>query len=71
MFEVKVVLDSKIVSNKHYLVDWLGYTPNHHTWESAKNLDDASELIIEFHCKFPNKPSLNSYIIACGTRRQC
>ena len=31
-FEVKAILDSKIVRKKlYYLVDWLGYTPNDRT----------------------------------------
>ena len=49
-FEVKAILDSKIVCNKlYYLVDWLGYTPNDRTWEPAENLDNTSELVVEFH----------------------
>ena len=31
-FEVKDILESKLVHNKlYYLVDWLGYTPNDRT----------------------------------------
>jgi hypothetical protein len=70
-FEVKAILDSKIVRNKlYYLVDWLGYTPNDRTWEPAENLDNASELVAEFHRQYPEKPSSNSRITTRGTRRQ-
>ena len=58
MFDVKVVSSSKIVCNKHYLMDWLGHTPNRHSWKLAENIDDASKLVIEFHCKYPNKQVL-------------
>ena len=70
-FEVKVVLDSKIVRKKlYYLVDWLGYTPNDRTWEPAENLDNASDLVAEFHHQYPNKPSPNSCITTRGTRHR-
>ena len=68
---MKAVLDSKIVRNKlYYLVDWLGYTPNDRTWEPAENLDNASELVAQFHCQYPEKPSSNFGITTRGTRRQ-
>jgi hypothetical protein len=36
-FEVKAILDSKILRNKlYYLVDWLGYSPTNRTWEPAE-----------------------------------
>ena len=70
-FEVKVVLDSKIVRKKlYYLVDWLGYTPNDRTWELAENLDNTSDLVAEFHRQYPNKSSPNSCIMTRGTRHQ-
>ena len=46
-FEVKVILDSKIVRKKlYYIVDWLSYTPNDRTWELAENLDNSSNLVL-------------------------
>jgi hypothetical protein len=69
-FEVKAILDSKVVRKKlYYLVDWLGYTPNDRTWEPMENLDNASDLVAEFHRKYPDKPSPNSCITTRGTRR--
>jgi hypothetical protein len=70
-FEVKAILDSKIVRKKlYYLVDWLGYTPNDRTWEPAENLDNASDLVAEFHRQYPNKPNSNSCITTRGTRHR-
>ena len=70
-FEVKAILDSKIIRKKlYYFVDWLGYTPNDRTWEPAENLDNASDLVAEFHRQYPKKPSPNSCITTRGTRLQ-
>ena len=70
-FEVKAILDSTIIRKKlYYLVDWLGYTPNDRTWEPVENLDNASNLLVEFHHQYLDKPSLNSCITTRGTCRQ-
>ena len=54
-FEVEAILDSKIMRNKlYYLVDWLGYSPSHRTWEPIENLNNAPELVTEFHQHYPN-----------------
>ena len=46
-YEVKSILDSKVVRNKlYYFVDWLGYTPADRTWELAENLNNTKELPI-------------------------
>ena len=61
-FEVDVILDSKIVRNKlYYLIYWLGYTPNDRTWEPARNLANATDMVTEFHRHYPRKlcPSAN------------
>ena len=70
-FEVKAILDSKIVHKKlYYLVDWSGYTPNDRTWEPVENLDTASDFVATFHRQNPDKPSPNSCVTTRGTRRQ-
>jgi hypothetical protein len=48
-YEVVAILDSKLIGNRlHYLVDWLGYTPNDRTWEPAENLQNASDMVAHF-----------------------
>ena len=70
-YEVKSILDSKVVKNKlYYFVDWLGYTPADRTWEPAENLNNTKELVAEFHQRYPNKPTPSSCIATRGTRRQ-
>ena len=70
-YDVKSILDSKVVKNKlYYFVDWLGYTPADRTWEPAENLNNTKELVVEFHQRYPNKPTPSSCIATRGTRRQ-
>ncbi|SOV05431.1 uncharacterized protein UDID_18426 [Ustilago sp. UG-2017a] len=40
-----------------YLVRWVGYGPDHNSWEPASNLTHASDLITEFHTVNPTRPS--------------
>ena len=62
-YEVKVILDSKVVKNRlYYFVDWLGYTPTDRTWEPTKKLNNTKELVAEFHQQYPNKPTPSSCI---------
>ncbi|SPC63716.1 uncharacterized protein UHOD_11307 [Ustilago sp. UG-2017b] len=61
-YEVEQVLDSRV--NHHYsdplfyLVRWVGYGPDHNSWEPASNLTHASDMIAEFHAANPTHPSL-------------
>ena len=63
IFEPKQIVDSRF-RNKgkkiEYRVEWAGYEnhPDRYTWEPAINLKDASDIVIEFHEKFPDKPRL-------------
>ncbi|SPC60765.1 uncharacterized protein UHOD_11147 [Ustilago sp. UG-2017b] len=41
-----------------YLFRWVGYGPDHNSWEPASNLTHASDLIAEFHTANPTRPSL-------------
>ena len=56
-WEVERNLDSKQRYRElHYLVQWAGYSHIRISWEPFENLENASELIDEFHRDQPNKP---------------
>ena len=62
-YEVEEILDSKIDRRRRhcqllYLVRWAGYagTDEETSWLLATELDHASELVIGYHEKYPNKP---------------
>ena len=62
-FEVTEVLDSKIDNRRKackllYLVRWAGYegTDEETLWILATEVDNASELIQDFHKSYPTKP---------------
>jgi hypothetical protein len=49
-YEVERILDTKLLRRKrYYLIKWKGYPLYDATWEPAKNLVNASELIKEFN----------------------
>lgn len=61
-YEVAEILDSKIDRRRKddfgllYKVRWRGYGPEHDTDLLASNLDNAPELVNDFHARFPAKP---------------
>jgi len=56
-FEVSEILDSRIHRRRlEYLVHWQGYDVSERTWEPASNLENAPEMIQEFHRQYPRKP---------------
>ena len=62
-FEISEILDTKIDNYRHackllYLVCWTGYkgTDEETSWILTSELGHASELIVEFHTKYPAKP---------------
>jgi RNase H-like domain found in reverse transcriptase/Reverse transcriptase (RNA-dependent DNA polymerase)/Integrase zinc binding domain/Chromo (CHRromatin Organisation MOdifier) domain/Integrase core domain len=56
-WEVERILDSKRRYRKlHYLVQWAGYDYVRTSWEPAENLENATELVEEFHRENPGKP---------------
>ncbi|SPC63847.1 uncharacterized protein UHOD_11348 [Ustilago sp. UG-2017b] len=61
-YKVEQVLDSKVDHHYSdlifYLVRWVGYGPDHNSWEPASNLTHASDMIAEFHAANPTCPSL-------------
>lgn len=65
-FEVEDILDSKLDRRKRiqlqYYVRWSGYQdqPDECTWVDASDLENANELVADFHEKYPNKPGPDS-----------
>ena len=61
-YEVQQVVNSKRANRAGakllYYVQWKGYegTAEEYSWEPVENLENASELIEEFHQAYPNKP---------------
>jgi RNase H-like domain found in reverse transcriptase/Reverse transcriptase (RNA-dependent DNA polymerase)/Integrase zinc binding domain/Chromo (CHRromatin Organisation MOdifier) domain/Integrase core domain len=56
-WEVERILDSKRRYRKlHYLVQWAGYDYVRTSWEPAENLENASQLVEQFHRENPGKP---------------
>jgi hypothetical protein len=60
-YEVEEILDAGFVSKGpkkvfHYLVRWKGYAPAHDSWEPVENVENAPELVADFHLRYPDKP---------------
>ena len=58
-FEVAAILDSRLFGRRRqlqYLVDWKGYSTADRTWEPLSNVANSSELLADFHRKYPQKP---------------
>jgi len=54
---VEEVINSRMFRRRlQYLVKWEGYNVEHNTWEYAENLDNAQDVIAEFHTKNPAAP---------------
>ncbi len=49
-FEVDSVLDVRVKQNggHEFLVKWLGYGPEHNTWEPEANLSNCSDMLQVF-----------------------
>jgi hypothetical protein len=57
VWEVERILDAKLHYRKlHYLVQWAGYSHVRTRWEPAENLENAQELVGDFHQTHPEKP---------------
>ena len=61
-FEVVQILDSKLDQQRRdpllYLIQWSGYegTPDEYLWMPASDLENAAELVSEFHSLYLGKP---------------
>ena len=62
-FEISEILDTKIDNHQcacklSYLVHWTGYKGTYEEtwWILTSELGHASELVAEFHTKYPAKP---------------
>jgi hypothetical protein len=63
-YEISEILDAKLDHRRRqcqllYLVRWSGYegTDEETSWLLATELRNASELVLDFHSAYPNKPS--------------
>ena len=53
-FEVETILDSRVRRQRvQYLVKWVGYSEAENTWEPARNVAHAKELLDDFHRTHP------------------
>ena len=62
-YEILEILDSKLDNRRHlckllYLVRWFGYegTDDETSWLPTNELAHASDIISDFHVKYPSKP---------------
>ena len=56
-WEVESVKDSQFSRRQlQYLVHWKGYDVSEDSWEPAKHLEHAPELVQAFHDAYPHKP---------------
>jgi Chromo (CHRromatin Organisation MOdifier) domain len=61
-YEISKILDSKLDKRRAckllYLVRWSGYedTDEETSWIPANELGHASEIVSEFHLRYPSKP---------------
>ena len=56
-YVVEEILDSRMFRQKlQYLVKWEGYGIENNSWEYSENLDNAAELVADFHARHPGAP---------------
>lgn len=61
-YEVEEILDAKLDCWRRiqlqYYVQWAGYKglPDEFSWIDASDLENTSELVADFHAKYPDKP---------------
>ena len=56
-WEVEEIKDSRYSRRQlQYLVHWKGFDVSEDTWEPARHLAHAPELVTDFHSRYPAKP---------------
>jgi hypothetical protein len=61
-YEVETILDSHKRQNKvQYLVHWKGYPSEEDTWELLSNLENAQEVLQQYHQQHPTAPHNPSF----------
>ena len=54
---VEEILDSRMFRHKlQYLVKWEGYGIENNSWEYSDNLNNAAEVVADFHARHPGAP---------------
>ena len=57
-YEVDQILNSRWhCRHLQYLVLWKGYPMSDATWEPSANLQNAPEVVQDFHHRYPHKPA--------------
>ena len=57
-YEVEEVLDSRRRGRGiQYLILWKGYPISDSTWEPPENVRNSSDLVADFHRRYPQKPA--------------
>ena len=56
-YEVDYIIDSRWKGKQlEYLIHWSGFNDKDHTWEPECQLDNAQDVIIDFHWTNPSAP---------------
>jgi hypothetical protein len=56
-WKVERILDAKLrYRNLHFLVQWAGYSHVRTSWERAEKLENAQEVVDDFHRTHPEQP---------------
>ena len=70
-YVVEEILDSRMFRRKlQYLVKWEGYGVENNSWEYSENLNNAAELVADFHARHPGAPCC-IHTMAFGTIPFC
>ena len=58
-WEVEEILDSKFVGKRlKYFVKWLGWPHSENSWQDESDLENAPDIVQDFHSKHPQAPCL-------------
>ena len=71
-WEVNAIVDSRYTGRSkklQYRVQWIGYAEL--TWEDATNITNATDLLSDFHTRYPRKPGPGAHGEARGLAGAC